>query len=91
MSGSSAAVGSSLTVTTDTAVTTFSLIRYGSTTHTVNTDQRRIPLDAGSSSSNTYNITIPCDPGVALPGYWMLFALNSAGVPSIAKTLKITL
>ena len=91
MSGSSAAVGSSLTVTTDTAVTTFSLIRYGSTTHTVNTDQRRIPLDAGSSSSNTYNITIPRDPGVALPGYWMLFALNSAGVPSIAKTLKITL
>ncbi|KAF1925876.1 carbohydrate-binding module family 32 [Didymella exigua CBS 183.55] len=91
LSASTTAVGSSLTVTTDTAVTKFSLVRYGSTTHTVNTDQRRIPLDAVSGTGNTYTVTIPRDPGIALPGYWMLFALNSAGVPSVAKTVKITL
>lgn len=91
MSASSAAVGTSLRIITDSPVTKLSLIRYGSTTHTVNTDQRRIPLDAVLTSTTTYTITIPSDPGVALPGYWMLFALNSAGVPSVAKTIKVTL
>lgn len=91
LSATSAAVGSKLTVTTDIAVTKFSLIRYGSATHTVNTDQRRIPLEAVVGTGNTYTVTIPQDPGVALPGYWMLFALDSLGVPSVAKTVKITL
>lgn len=91
LSADSTAVGSKLTVTTDTVVARFSLIRYGSTTHTVNTDQRRIPLDTVQGQGNTYTITIPQDPGVALPGYWMLFAIDSVGVPSIAKTVKITL
>ncbi|KAH7075132.1 hypothetical protein FB567DRAFT_504656 [Paraphoma chrysanthemicola] len=90
-SRSSVAVGASLIVETDMSITKFSLIRYGSVTHTVNTDQRRIPLDAVSSSGTTYTLNIPGDPGIALPGYWMLFALNSAGVPSVAKTIKVTL
>ncbi|KAH7064347.1 ricin-type beta-trefoil lectin domain/galactose oxidase domain-containing protein [Paraphoma chrysanthemicola] len=91
ISRSSVAVGASLIVEIDMPVTKFSLIRYGSVTHTVNTDQRRLPLDAVSSSGNTYTVTIPRDPGIALPGYWMLFALNSAGVPSVARTVKVTL
>jgi galactose oxidase len=36
-----------------------------------------------------YDLTIPADPGVALPGYWMLFAMDAKGVPSIAKTIRI--
>lgn len=82
-------VGGAITIVTNSEVTKFSLIRYGSVTHTVNTDQRRIPFDSASGTSNT--IVIPSDPGIALPGYWMLFALDQNGVPSIAKTLKITI
>ncbi|KAL2072997.1 hypothetical protein VTL71DRAFT_10321 [Oculimacula yallundae] len=81
-------VGGTLTVVTDSSVTRLSLVRYGSVTHTVDTDQRRIPFDSVSGTTNT--ITVPSDPGVALPGYWMLFAINAKGVPSIAKTVKIT-
>ncbi|KAH8670939.1 hypothetical protein BX600DRAFT_495740 [Xylariales sp. PMI_506] len=82
--------GASFTVTVDTAATSFSLIRHGSSTHTVDTDQRRVPLTAtATGAALTYSITLPSDPGVLLPGYWMLFALNAAGVPSVASQIKV--
>ncbi|KAI9845578.1 MAG: hypothetical protein M1837_004675 [Sclerophora amabilis] len=81
-------VGGTITVTMDSAVTSFSLIRGSSSTHTVNTDQRRIPLTP-TASGLTYTVTVPADAGVALPGYWMLFAINSAGVPSVARSITI--
>ncbi|QSZ36737.1 hypothetical protein DSL72_006620 [Monilinia vaccinii-corymbosi] len=84
-------VGGKVKIKTDSEVTSFSITRFGSSTHTVNTDQRRIALTPDKSSgNNTYTFTIPCDPGVALPGYWMFWAMNSAGVPSVAATFKIT-
>jgi len=79
--------GDTLTVQTDTPAT-FSMVRYGSNTHGVNTDQRRVPL-SGRSNGNTYTLSTPGDSGKLLPGYWMLFAMNSAGVPSVAKTVKV--
>lgn len=82
-------VGRTLTITTNSAISTVSLIRFGSTTHTVDTDQRRIPLTPRLISTNNYSVVIPNDPGIALPGYWMVFVLNSAGVPSVAKTILI--
>ncbi|MCJ1451010.1 hypothetical protein MMC28_001344 [Mycoblastus sanguinarius] len=77
-------VGGTITATTNMPVTSWSAIRLGSTTHTVNTDQRRIPLTA-TAAGNTYQMVTPDDPGVFLPGYYMLFAMNAAGVPSVAN------
>ncbi|KAI8635328.1 hypothetical protein F5Y19DRAFT_482569 [Xylariaceae sp. FL1651] len=82
--------GATLQITAAQAVASFSLVRYGSTTHTVNTDQRRVPLTT-TASGLTYTATLPTDPGVLVPGYWMLFAINSAGVPSVATTIKVLL
>ena len=83
-------LGATLSITTNSAITRFSLIRLGSATHTVNTDQRRIPLTP-TGSGTSYSVVVPSDPGVALPGYWFLFAVNSAGTPSTAKVIKLTL
>jgi len=83
-------IGASLSITTSSAVTSFSLVRFGTATHTVNTDQRRIPLTP-LGSGTSYTVTVPSDPGVALPGFWLLFAMNSAGTPSIGKIIKLTL
>lgn len=83
-------IGASLSVSTSDAVTTFSLIRFGTATHTVNTDQRRIPLTP-SGSGTSYTVTLPGDPGVALPGYWLLFAIDANGTPSVGKIIKLTL
>jgi galactose oxidase len=78
------AISGTLTATTNGPVTAWALVRLGSTTHTVNTDQRRIPLFA-KANGNTYTMPLPTDPGIMLPGYYYLFASNAAGVPSIAK------
>jgi galactose oxidase len=87
---SSVKLGATLSITTDSAVTKFSLLRFGTATHTVNTDQRRIPLTPSETGTN-YTVTVPSDPGVALPGYWLLFAMTADGTPSVGKIIKLTL
>jgi galactose oxidase len=82
--------GSTVTVTTDRAVSRFAIVRLGAVTHSVNNDQRRIPLKATAVSGASYNITVPADRGIVLPGYYLLFALDSAGTPSVAKTIRIS-
>lgn len=84
-------VGGTFTANIDSVVTAFSLIRITSTTHTVNTDQRRIALTPSGTNGNSYTLTLPSDPGVAIPGPWMLFAINAAGVPSVSKIITVTL
>ena len=90
VSQASVPVGGKFTATTNTAVTQWSLIRYGSNTHSIDTDQRRVPLTP-TAAGLTYSFTLPADSGVVLPGYYMLFALTSGGVPSVAKTMKVTI
>lgn len=83
-------VGATFTATTGGVVRGFSLVRYSTTTHTVNTDQRRIPLTPTGTNGNTYTLQVPGDAGVAVPGAWMLFAIDAAGVPSVSKVVSIT-
>lgn len=71
---------------------TFSLIRIGSVTHSINTDQRRIPLLPVVATNGTKVVLkLPGDSGVVLPGAWFLFAVSAHGVPSIAKTVQVQL
>ncbi|KAI1322258.1 hypothetical protein F5Y16DRAFT_49826 [Xylariaceae sp. FL0255] len=83
--------GATFTATTASTVKSFSMIRYGTATHTVNTDQRRVPLTIAKTQGTTCTFTLPSDPGVLVPGYWMLFAIDSAGVPSEALTVQVLL
>ena len=85
-----AALGSTISVATDSRALKFEALRMSSTTHTVNNDQRRIPLAAATSSNNAYKVTFPSDPGVAPPGYYMLFAINAQGTPSVARIIKLS-
>ncbi|KAI9889961.1 MAG: hypothetical protein M1814_004579 [Vezdaea aestivalis] len=90
LSTATVVAGNTLTINTNTGISSVSLVRFSSATHSVNTDQRRIPLTPTVVGTNSYRVTIPSDTGISTPGYWMVFVLNSAGVPSAAKTLKIT-
>ncbi len=81
--------GQSINVTTNGAIASFAIVRLSSTTHTVNNDQRRLPLTFRATGTNAYAVDIPTNPGLALPGNWMLFALNAAGTPSVARIVRI--
>ena len=82
--------GTSVAVTTDSPIASFALLRVGSSTHTVNNDQRRIPLQFSSTGTNAYALSLPTNPSVLLPGYYMLFAINANGVPSVSKMVQVT-
>ncbi|KAH8592804.1 kelch domain-containing protein [Bisporella sp. PMI_857] len=87
------AVGGTLTVTMSTTATgvKFSLLRLGSCTHSINSDQRRVPVSNSAQSGTTYVLQLERDSGILIPGYYYLFALSAAGVPSVAKTVQIVL
>jgi galactose oxidase len=89
-----AQLGSTIQVNTQQPVVSFALVRLSAVTHSVNNDQRRIPLyisgvTPGAAGSMTYSLPIPADSGVVLPGYYMLFAFNTQGVPSVASMIAI--
>ena len=81
--------GAKINVVTDSPIIQFALLRLSSVTHTINNDQRRIPLRAWSNTKHNYLLEIPNDSGVVIPGYYMLFAMNTKGVPSISKSILI--
>ncbi len=84
-----ATTGSAITVTAGSAGLTFALVRMSAVTHSVNNDQRRIPLTPAAVNGTTYTLQIPGDKGVVLPGNYLLFALDANGTPSIAKIINI--
>ncbi len=81
--------GTTMAVMSNTPIASFSLVRMGSTTHTVNNDQRRIPLTFATTGSNSYSVQVPSNTGIALPGLYMLFAINADGVPSVARIVRV--
>lgn len=85
--------GETITVSTNEEISEFALVRTSSVTHSLNNDQRRIPLRAQPSPSGAAgerSLLLPEDAGVTPPGYYMLFAMNAAGVPSTAKMIRIS-
>jgi galactose oxidase len=86
---SSVALGGTISATTTSPVVSFVLMRLSSTTHTVNNDQRRIPLQIESTSGDSYTLAVPSNPGIVLPGNYWLFALNAQGVPSVAANVFV--
>ncbi|WP_299435816.1 galactose oxidase-like domain-containing protein, partial [uncultured Maribacter sp.] len=76
-----------ISVTGSSDVQSFNLIRFSAATHSTNNEQRRIPV-THTGSNGSYSISIP-GRNLLPPGYYMLFGIDSNGVPSIAETVKI--
>jgi Galactose oxidase-like, Early set domain/FG-GAP repeat len=64
------------------------LVRLGATTHSQDQGQRYVPLSF-SVEGTTISATAPKTPNIAPAGYYMLFITDSAGVPSVAKMIKL--
>jgi hypothetical protein len=64
------------------------LIRPGSSTHEIDTDQRSVPLSF-TASGITVTAQVPGNANDAPAGYYMLFAVNRSGVPSVAPWVHI--
>lgn len=71
-----------------TGISRVTLVKTGSATHTVDFDQRFLPLNF-SASGKVLTVTAPPAAEVAPPGYYMLFVFDSAGVPSVARIVRL--
>jgi galactose oxidase len=81
--------GAAFTVeVTGPRVARLTLVRLGSVTHAIDMNQRFIPVPFTGSGA-TLTATLPAEPGVWLPGHYMLFALTVAGVPSVAAIVRV--
>src|SRR5215216_7057233 len=76
--------------TTDAAdIASAVLLRAGAATHSFNMDQRHVGLVINTRTSNHLTVTSPPNSHLAPPGFYMLFLVNTAGVPSVAKFLHL--
>jgi hypothetical protein len=77
-----------ITVGPTDQISRLTFVREGATTHCNNSDQRFINLTFQQTGQQLTTV-LPSDPTVLLPGWYMLFAFNSAGVPSKATVLFV--
>jgi hypothetical protein len=76
--------------TTDAAdIASVVLLRPGAATHSFNMDQRHIGLVINTHGPNQLTVTSPPNRNLAPPGFYMLFIVNTAGVPSVAQFLHL--
>ena len=64
------------------------LVGLADVTHGVDQGQRYVPLKF-TVSGTTLTVTGPPNGGVAPPGHYMLFIVDAAGVPSVAKMVQV--
>jgi len=90
--------GATLTVTTTSAspVSAAVLMRPGSATHAFDMEQRLVGLcgpapqpPCSVNANGKLKLTTPPNGNVAPPGYYMLFLVDTNGVPSVAATVRL--
>ena len=79
--------GGTFDITTPDTITRAVLMAPGATSHATDMHQRHVEL-AITPSADGYTAVTPAL-NVAPPGYYMLFLLNAAGVPSVASWVQI--
>jgi hypothetical protein len=63
------------------------VLRAGAATHAFNMEQRMVSLSF-TKGTGVLNVTAPPNGNIVPPGYYLLFVLNSSGVPSVAKFVR---
>ena len=83
--------GDTFQVNASADATSAVFVAPGAVTHANDMSQRVVPLTATVGSGGTMTVDAPVSPWIAPPTYYMLFVLNDAGVPSVAKFVRLKL
>ena len=71
-------------------IATARLIRPGAVTHTTDLEQRSIALAVRARPrAGAVDLTVPAAAGLTPPGWYMLFVTDRAGVPSVARWVRV--
>ena len=82
--------GQAFTVQTPDAsrIASVALLRFASVTHSINMGQRYVPLSF-TASGNSLTVTGPANTALATPGNYMLFLVDTNGVPSVSAPVRL--
>ena len=88
---SQAPYGANMTILTPDAnsITSAVLISNPSVTHAYNMNQHYVPVTFTRNDTGRLTVQVPTNTSLVPPGSYMLFLLNSNGVPSVAPIIKI--
>ena len=81
--------GAAIDVVATGSIAKFSMVRLSATTHAINTDQRFLPIAFTANGGGSYTLTLHANPNVLVAGNYWLFAIDTAGVPSIGRTFQV--
>ena len=83
--------GAKLKATTPdpSALREINLVRPTATTHASNAEQRLLDVPFTATAANRVELALPSNPNLAPPGWYMVFAVNTGGVPSVGRWLRL--
>jgi Domain of unknown function (DUF1929)/Kelch motif len=83
--------GGSITIPTSSpsAISRASLVKCPDTTHHYDSNMRLIWLGVTSRTSNSVTVQAPLSANLAPPGYYYIHVINSSGIPSVARIIRI--
>ncbi|HKT02246.1 MAG TPA: galactose oxidase early set domain-containing protein, partial [Rugosimonospora sp.] len=64
------------------------LVRPSAATHNTNLEQRSIALPFTATDGGV-EVTVPDQPTIVPPGFYMLFLVDQSGVPSVARWVQV--
>lgn len=87
-----AAYGATFDVETPTpaAIVEVVVVRPGAVTHGWNQSQRLVECSVSGSTPTAVRVQAPPDGNVAPPGYYLLFILTAARIPSTGRWIRLT-
>ena len=71
------------------SIKTLALMPFGAVTHSFDMSARRLELPFTVQADGSLKVDLPANSNLLTPGYWMLFAINDNGTPSIASTVQV--
>jgi hypothetical protein len=80
--------GDTQRITVDRPIVKAELIRPAAVTHSSDPNQRYVDLPL-SVDGNNVDLNVTSNPDLAPPGWYMLFAVDANGVPSVAKWVHL--
>ncbi|MCG8462419.1 MAG: DUF1929 domain-containing protein, partial [Holophagales bacterium] len=86
-----AAYGTQLTMSYSSTVPVSHVVvhRSGSQTHSFAYNQISLPVSFDSNNGTTASFTLPGNPNLLPPSFYMVFLMSQDGVPSVARWLRI--
>jgi len=75
-------------ISSDRPVSRVTFVKTGSATHGWNMDQRFVDLPFNAQGTQL-SVQVPARASDVPPGMWMMFVIDDAGVPSVAKIVRV--